>query len=553
MSIFQDYVDNFTLIDDDLDTIQSATGDVADALDAVEAFLGIPAQISSALNSANSALSLPSTVINVLKTLPFGIGTAVKLFDTTTDNLKASISTARTTINTIDDKLDPVRDVVEDGQDAVSVAVTNIAIADTAFIVVADEAKRLQDSLGNQEFYPGGGAFRLPSQLAAFNLAVAEYAAVRDSVLGRISEVAALAETAANALASAMPSVSVASGLKSALEGVFDPITDLLNDVEDALSGVSAFGVSALDVLDAIGDFAGFIVDAIVGLVNSALSVFGLNLNSIDDAINDLLSDLLSPFNPIQQAINDLNAEFNELLADLTEPLTSAVGDLLDLVKELQDAVDVGILFDNSVVGDEAPDLVLFADTLSGTEGVSDAIYGLRGNDILTGGTDDFVFGGNGRDTINAEGARVEAYGGRGRDRITVTDEDGSFVADGGEGSDIMIGGDNFDVFFGNAGNDLMFGGGSQDVFYFSGELGDDRVFGGDDILGDAHFIDTSLTGGQSLSVEEFIEDYAVVTGNRTVVTFDNDSSVTFFGVNDAEALYNTIIWDGPYGDTALA
>lgn len=553
MSIFQDYLDGFTLIDDDLDTIQSATGDVADALDAVEDFLGIPADISSALNSASSALSLPTSVINVLKNLPFGIGTAVKLFQTTTNTLKTGITTAKTTMETIDDKLDPVRDVVEDGQEAISIAVTNIAIADTAFIVVADEAKRLQDSLGDQEFYPGGGAFRLPSQLAAFNVAVAEYTAVRDEVLGTISEVAGLAESAANALASAMPSTSVASGLKKALEKVFDPIADLLNDVEDALSGVSAFGVSALDVLDAISDFAGFIVDAIVGLVNTALGVFGLNLNSIDDAIEDLLSDLLSPFNPIQKAIEDLNSEFNELLADLTEPLTTAVGDLVDLVKELQDAVDVGILFENSVVGDEAPDLVFFADTLSGTEGVSDAIYGLRGRDILTGDDNDFVFGGNGGDTINAVGFQVEAYGGKGRDRITVTEDDGSFVADGGEGSDIMIGGDNFDVFFGNTGNDLMFGGGSEDVFYFTGDLGDDRVFGGDDILEDAHFIDTDLTGGSTLTVEEFVEDYAEVTGNRTVVTFDNGSSVTFFGVNDAEALFDTIIWDGGFTDTALA
>lgn len=85
-------------------------------------------------------------------------------------------------------------------------------------------------------------------------------------MLGTISAVAALAENAANAIADAIPDLSLATGLKAALETVFDPITDLLNDVEDALDfniGIGFVSFNVLDVLKSIGDFAGFIVDEI--------------------------------------------------------------------------------------------------------------------------------------------------------------------------------------------------------------------------------------------------------------------------------------------------
>ncbi|MEM1077407.1 MAG: hypothetical protein AAGI09_02670 [Pseudomonadota bacterium] len=543
------YLENVAVIENDLGTIQTATVNVGDALDAVEAFLGVPASISSALNSASGALSIPTSVVNVLKTLPFGIGTAVKAFDTAAKGLKASITTSKTTMDQINTKLNPVRDAVEDGKEAISLANTTVTLAATAFIVAEDEAARLEASFGDQPFYPGGGSFRLPSRIDGFNEAVDEYVALRNEVLNGISEVAALAETAADALAAAMPDTSVATGLKRALEKVFDPIADLLKDVEDALDGIELFGFSALDVLNAISDFAGFIVDGITELVNIALDAIGLSLGSIDDAINDLLADLLSPFNPIQQAINDLNDDFNSLLADLTEPLNEAVADLAELTRELRDAVDLGLLFENSVVGDENPARPFFGDDLSGTEGEIDGIYGLRGRDELLGGKDDFVFGGNGGDTIIAQGSRVEAYGGAGRDRIRVEEEieSASLRADGGEGNDIMIGGAQSDTFFGNLGNDIMIGKGGTDVFYFTGDLGDDRVFGGEEIYNDAHFIDAALVGDSVPSLAELEANYATVGNNSIRLDFDNGSSVTFYGVSDLERLYNTFIADGGF------
>ncbi|WP_424969482.1 calcium-binding protein [Dinoroseobacter sp. S76] len=543
------YLENVAVIESDLGTIQTATVDVGDALDAVEAFLGVPATISSALNSASGALSIPTSVINVLKNLPFGIGTAVKAFDSAAKGLKASISTSKTTMDQINTKLNPVRDAVEDGKEAISLANTTVTLAATAFIVAEDEAARLEASFGDQPFYPGGGSFRLPSRIDGFNEAVDEYVALRNEVLNGISEVAALAETAADALADAMPDTSVATGLKRALEKVFDPISNLLKDVEDALDGIKLFGFSALDVLNAISDFAEFIVDGITELVNIALDAIGLSLGSIDDAINDLLADLLSPFNPIQQAINDLNSKFNSLLADLTDPLNEAVADLAEMTRELRDAVDLGLLFENSVVGDENPVRPFFGDELSGTEGEIDGIYGLRGRDELLGGKDDFVFGGNGGDTIIAQGSRVEAYGGAGRDRIRVDEEieSASLRADGGEGNDIMIGGKQSDTFFGNLGNDIMIGKGGTDVFYFTGDLGDDRVFGGEEIYNDAHFIDAALVGDSVPSLAELEQNYATVGNNSIRLDFDNGSSVTFYGVTDLERLYNTFIADGGF------
>ncbi|MBA5764925.1 hypothetical protein H2O73_21490, partial [Vibrio sp. 404] len=76
--------------------------------------------------AANDALSIPTTVINALKALPFGIGSAVSAFQTASTGLKTTITTTRQTMDRIDDRLEPVRDAVEDGSEAVSVAVTTV-------------------------------------------------------------------------------------------------------------------------------------------------------------------------------------------------------------------------------------------------------------------------------------------------------------------------------------------------------------------------------------------------------------------------------------------
>jgi Ca2+-binding RTX toxin-like protein len=134
-------------------------------------------------------------------------------------------------------------------------------------------------------------------------------------------------------------------------------------------------------------------------------------------------------------------------------------------------------------------------DTIDAGTG-EDVIHGAGGNDYLWGpGAKVWLYGENGNDLLEAESAQAVLDGGNGADTLEVwgtttaflsggsgndrlTADAGADQMDGGLGNDVMFGYAGDDVMVGGPGNDAMFGGhGSDDL---SGEGGTDKLWGGD-------------------------------------------------------------------------
>jgi Ca2+-binding RTX toxin-like protein len=107
------------------------------------------------------------------------------------------------------------------------------------------------------------------------------------------------------------------------------------------------------------------------------------------------------------------------------------------------------------------------SDALFGGAG-RDNLFGGSGNDLLDGGTGrDNLFGGSGRDTINGGDGNDNLYGGGGADTLT-----------GGAGNDWIFGGGGGDLLQGGQGRDVLFGGRGRDTFRFEEGDGNDVIYG---------------------------------------------------------------------------
>lgn len=85
-------------------------------------------------------------------------------------------------------------------------------------------------------------------------------------------------------------------------------------------------------------------------------------------------------------------------------------------------------------------------DTLRGTSGSNDFLYGGQGNDILSGyGADDFLYGQHGNDLMLGSSGRDQLFGGWGHDTL-----------DGGSGQDYMAGGRHNDTYVVNSSLDTV-------------------------------------------------------------------------------------------------
>ncbi|MEN7531874.1 calcium-binding protein, partial [Cupriavidus sp. DL-D2] len=193
-------------------------------------------------------------------------------------------------------------------------------------------------------------------------------------------------------------------------------------------------------------------------------------------------------------------------------------------------------------------------------------VFGLGGNDGITGGSkNDVIDGGDGHDTL---------YGYGGDDTLI-----------GGAGNDTLYGGDGADLIDGGSGNDTLYGGAGADVFRFGTGYGQDRIRSADvasarldtvefrDInavdldmrrVGDALIL-THTNGKDVLTIEDYfsrssdvstvkelkfadgaIWDTAAVS--RTIITYGNnyqnsivglqDFAGTFYGYGDNDAIY---------------
>ncbi|WP_291296923.1 cadherin-like domain-containing protein [Elioraea sp.] len=104
-------------------------------------------------------------------------------------------------------------------------------------------------------------------------------------------------------------------------------------------------------------------------------------------------------------------------------------------------------------------------------------VHGFDGDDQVTAGSgDDVIDGGAGNDVINAGGGANRVSGGAGNDRIAANS--GDDVIDGGDGDDVILAGEGRNTVTGGAGNDRIVTGTGDDTI--DGGEGDDVINAGD-------------------------------------------------------------------------
>lgn len=120
-------------------------------------------------------------------------------------------------------------------------------------------------------------------------------------------------------------------------------------------------------------------------------------------------------------------------------------------------------------------------DTWTGVGNDAQAVWGDDGDDALT--VERYAEGGDGDDTIHAEGDRAGGAGGRGDDILYggagsqgLHGDAGDDILYGGPGADQLHGGVGADVLHGNSGDDIIYGD-NQDGGRFDG--GKDKLYGG--------------------------------------------------------------------------
>ncbi|AYN40369.1 calcium-binding protein [Streptomyces dangxiongensis] len=102
-------------------------------------------------------------------------------------------------------------------------------------------------------------------------------------------------------------------------------------------------------------------------------------------------------------------------------------------------------------------------------------VSGGAGDDTLTVGEAGLAFGGDGDDTVHANGDLVIARGGRGDD--VLRGGAGGQDLSGDDGTDTLYGGTGTDTLYGGRGDDVLYGGAGDDRLY--GNSGNDRLYGG--------------------------------------------------------------------------
>ncbi|MEP2980724.1 MAG: cadherin domain-containing protein, partial [Lentilitoribacter sp.] len=161
-----------------------------------------------------------------------------------------------------------------------------------------------------------------------------------------------------------------------------------------------------------------------------------------------------------------------------------AEGDTLTSIENV-----TGSDHNDTITGDSANNTISGGDgndTLDGGYG-KDTLDGGAGDDILMAGYDDgtgdIFIGGEGNDTYQIEGTNVENHTFN-IDLNTGSDQyDNSYSGieniNGGNGNDTFTGDANANIFSGNGGDDTMYGGDESDIFVFGEGDGADTVHGG--------------------------------------------------------------------------
>jgi Ca2+-binding RTX toxin-like protein len=191
-------------------------------------------------------------------------------------------------------------------------------------------------------------------------------------------------------------------------------------------------------------------------------------------------------------------------------------------------------------------------DTLTGGSGGSgehNLMFGLGGDDTITGGdSGNDLTGGSGNDII-VDGVRDGyVHGNSGND--TLSGGGGDDYGIGGSGDDQMSGGTGNDELFGGSGNDVLNGDDGDD--HLRGGLGDDQLNGGNgnDTLAGGAGADTLLggAGDDVLSATEYEPRPDELFGNQHPVDFAGASFGRPSLIDAGDG--NDILWGGTGSDT---
>lgn len=566
MATVETYLDNVTQVSADIGTVKSFSGDFGTALDGAKKVLDIPKKIEEQLREPAKAIDIPDPLVTVLGVLPYGIGTAIKTLDNIGETAADVINAQADVMKALDASWSPVKTAVSTFKGLNTVVGTTLSGLGVEHQVREGEAQALYDSLGTQTILDSSA---LAGKLESYNAVAEGWFATRDALLAPLNAALAVFEKIIADIEALIPDLSLLEEVSNAVVALFKPLQDAFEAIENALCvdftitpaivvppievpPVIVFGVvitpgftipgytipavevHVCDILDDLNNAVGAVQTFVENTINSILNALGFDLFG---AIDDLQDALLSPLQPIFDILDAMEAAIQPILDTLNGAMQSLQDKVDDMVAELSDMVDFGSLFENTIYGDEAPDLVAFADTLEGTDG-EDGIYGLEGNDLLNGlGGDDFLFGGAADDELHGDFGNDEGYGGDGDDKIF--GDAGNDLADGGAGKDVLLGGGGLDTLIGGADTDISLGGGGADEIHFNLGDGVDLVLGFEDDL-DQLYLDSALVGGAT-SGQQVVDGNAVSLGNLTLLNFGADK-ILLLGFGDADALADDIV-----------
>ena len=174
------------------------------------------------------------------------------------------------------------------------------------------------------------------------------------------------------------------------------------------------------------------------------------------------------------------------------------------------------------------------SDTIVGYNDGNNRIYGLGGNDTISGGNlNDWIDGGTGNDSIAGAAGNDQLLGGLGAD--VLTGEAGDDTLFGGEGGDTLSGNDQNDILNGGDGNDYLYGNNNDDLLdggrdndYLSGDAGNDiyvlRVGSGIDQIWDYDL--NTIQGNDTIRFED-------VKSTEVTIGRVRDDLVLMFGSGD--------------------
>jgi len=181
--------------------------------------------------------------------------------------------------------------------------------------------------------------------------------------------------------------------------------------------------------------------------------------------------------------------------------------------------------------------------------------YGVPGQTVTGGNSNDALAGGEGADLIEGGSGADSIQGGGGNDTIHAGNDSPSDLQDtvfAGAGNDIVTGGYHHDALYGQAGNDTLEGGLHNDLL--DGGDGDDSLIGGegnDTLIGGAG-MDTFLGGAGNDVIAIGDEDYRTVDGGTGAdsITGSSLDDTLIGGDSSAADLQDTLL--GGLGNDSL-